>query len=190
MTEPVVLEPLGPARVDDWLRFFDGEAFADNPEWSTCFCRCYVFGGGGFELWDKANACGENRGVMAARIRAGEIDGLLAYRGGRVIGWVHYGPTARFHSPNGALEPVEEGVASIVCFVVAPSARRQGVARELLRGALAALQRAGFRAVDARPRPGDHPAMEHFPGPVDLYASEGFEIVERTPERLRVRRAL
>lgn len=186
----LVLRPLVPALLDDWLGFFEGEAFADNPAWGGCYCRCFLFGGGGFDAWDRACETGENRGVMVEKIRAGEVDGLLAYRGGRIVGWVHYGPTARFHTPLAPLAPVEEGVASIVCFVIAPAERRKGVARALLRGACAALTQANFHAVDARPRVGEHPAAEHFLGPPDLYLSEGFVEVDRTPDRLRVRRTL
>lgn len=188
--EPLSLRPLVPALLDDWLAFFEGEAFADHPEWGGCYCRCFVFGGGGFDAWDRACAAGENRAVMVERVRAGSIDGLLAYRGGRVVGWTHYGPSARFHSPRAPLSPADEGVASIVCFLVAAPHRRTGVARALLRGACAQLAAAGFHAVDARPRVGEHSAADHFLGPPALYLSEGFEIVEPGQERMRLRRTL
>lgn len=51
--EPLSLRPLGPSLLEDWLAFFDGDAFADHPEWGSCYCRCFVFGGGGFEAWDR-----------------------------------------------------------------------------------------------------------------------------------------
>jgi len=145
----LVLAPLRPALLDDWLAFFEGEAFADNPSWVPA-TAAVSSSRGRLRAWDHACESGANRSVMIEKIRAGEVDGLLAYRGTRVVGWIHYGPTARFHSPVAALSPSDDDVASIVCFVVAPSERRKGVARELLRGAVAALQRAGFRAVDAR----------------------------------------
>lgn len=184
------LKPLVPSRLDDWLAFFEGEAFADNPEWGACYCRCFVFGGGGFDAWDRACTAGENKAPMVERVREGSIDGLLAYRDGAPIGWVHYGPTARFHTPRGPLAPADEGVASIVCFIVAAEHRRTGVARALLRGSLAELGRAGFHAVDARPRIGEHSAAEQFTGPLALYLSEGFREVEPLGDRVRVRRQL
>jgi len=183
--------PLEPRRADDWLAFFDGPAFADNPEWSRCYCRCFLFGGGGFERWDAACANeGENRGVMAERVRAGTVDGLLAYREGRVVGWLHFGPTDRFHTPIDILRPVEDGVASIVCFVVAPEARRSGVARALLREACAELGRRGFTAVDGRPAVSAEGDMHEFMGPLGLYLSEGFVLAETGEKRHRVRRVL
>jgi hypothetical protein len=31
----------GPDTLPLFLRFFDGDAFADNPKWSSCYCQCY-----------------------------------------------------------------------------------------------------------------------------------------------------
>jgi ribosomal protein S18 acetylase RimI-like enzyme len=183
--------PLEPSRLDDWLAFFDGPAFADNRDWATCYCRCYVMGGCSDEEWERACATpGENREAMAERIRGGTVDGLLAYREGVVVGWVHFGPTSRFHSLLRAFEPVEPGVASIVCFVIAPEARRSGIARGLLRESCAELARRGFVAVDARPPVAPPDTAHLFPGPAALYLSEGFEVVESSAERQRVRRVL
>jgi GNAT superfamily N-acetyltransferase len=186
------VRPLAPALLDDWLAFFDKDAFCDNPDWATCYCRCYVFGGGGMEAWDAAcSTSGENRRVMIERIRAGTVDGMLAYRDGRVAGWIHYGPTERFETPVGRLQPIEPGVASVACFVVAPQERRRGVARALLRAACDEMARRGFKAVDARvpvePKPG---AMHLFCGPLPLYLGEGFEEVEADAKRRRLRRTL
>jgi ribosomal protein S18 acetylase RimI-like enzyme len=188
----VQIVPLTPDRLDDWLAFFDGPAFSDHPEWATCYCRIHHLDGGGDAAWEAACANpGENRTAMIGRIRAGQIDGLLAFRDGRPIGWVQFGPTARFRMPHGRLEPAEDGVASIVCFVVAPGHRRTGVARALLRGAVEELARRGFRAVDARPRSEQQEsAAEEFMGPLPLFLAEGFEVAEPGPRRTRVRRAL
>ena len=42
MSELVVKE-LTPSLRDDSLLFFDGVAFADNPDWSDCYCSLYHF---------------------------------------------------------------------------------------------------------------------------------------------------
>jgi GNAT superfamily N-acetyltransferase len=33
-----VIHPLTPARLNDYLRFFDTRAFTDNANWSRCYC--------------------------------------------------------------------------------------------------------------------------------------------------------
>jgi hypothetical protein len=37
----IAIRELTPQDVDDYLRFFDCEAFADNPSWSYCYCAFY-----------------------------------------------------------------------------------------------------------------------------------------------------
>ena len=27
--------------LDDWLSYFDNDAFSDNDEWCGCYCMCY-----------------------------------------------------------------------------------------------------------------------------------------------------
>src|SRR5689334_20808635 len=42
MTASVVeIHALSPERLADFLAFFDGEAFSDNPAWSSCYCQCF-----------------------------------------------------------------------------------------------------------------------------------------------------
>jgi GNAT superfamily N-acetyltransferase len=188
----IVTRRLDASQLDDWLAFFDRDAFTDNPEWGTCYCRCFLFGDGGFDAWDRACATvGENRAVMARAIAEGRIDGLLARQDGRVVGWLHWGPSGRFHPPSGPLEPVRDGLATIVCFVVDPRHRRGGVARALLRAAIGEIAQCGFSEVDARPSlSAQAPAAEQFRGPLELYLSEGFVLADRTEGRARVVRTL
>src|SRR5438445_7737378 len=39
----IVVKELAPSLRDDFLLFFDGVAFADNPDWSDCYCSLYHF---------------------------------------------------------------------------------------------------------------------------------------------------
>src|SRR2546426_4181726 len=39
----LVVKELTPSLRDDFLLFFDTVAFADNPEWSDCYCSAYHF---------------------------------------------------------------------------------------------------------------------------------------------------
>ena len=34
----VEVHPVTEERIDDWLRFFDRDAFPDNPDWGSCYC--------------------------------------------------------------------------------------------------------------------------------------------------------
>jgi predicted small metal-binding protein len=34
----VTVHPVSEARVRDWFRFFDHDAFSGNPDWASCYC--------------------------------------------------------------------------------------------------------------------------------------------------------
>ena len=38
-----VIRALTPELLDDYLSFFDNDAFADNPGWGHCYCRLHYF---------------------------------------------------------------------------------------------------------------------------------------------------
>lgn len=194
MESSLQFEILRPGLLPEWLAFFEGPAFADNPEWGTCYCRCFLFDKqpDGYAAWDRACASGENRDVMVTAVAAGRIDGVLARRDGQTVGWLHFGPASRFCTAIGTAfrartpdEPVGgPDQAGIVCFLVASSARRVGVARGMLRAAMDELRARGFRSVAAYAAgeacEGDG---EQFTGPLGLYLSEGFEVVRPDPRR-------
>lgn len=48
----IIIKPLSLDLLDDWLYFFEKVGFADNPEWSGCYCRYYHFAGSN-KKWGK-----------------------------------------------------------------------------------------------------------------------------------------
>jgi ribosomal protein S18 acetylase RimI-like enzyme len=127
-----------------------------------------------------------NRTAMTARIEAAEMDGFLAYAADEVVGWLNAQPRARLpHCIARMKIPVPRAVARpessavIVCFVIAPTWRRRGVARALLAGALASFASRGIHVVDAFPFKSDDSsaATDHYHGPMSLYREAGFDVV-------------
>ena len=39
MSETITVQPLTLARREDYMRFFDNDAFTDNPHWASCYCH-------------------------------------------------------------------------------------------------------------------------------------------------------
>lgn len=189
-TPPVSVHELTPARLQDWLHFFDHDAFADHREWAFCYCYC-LHADPAEKPWPERSAH-ENRRAVIPLIEQRRLQGLLAYADNRVIGWCHAAPghaIPALHDEPGA---TDEGVGNIACFVVAAPWRRKGVARRLLDAACESLRTQGMSFVQAYPaRAAPNAGAMHF-GPLKLYLDAGFEVWRDAPgdPSLTMRRAL
>lgn len=194
------IEPLTPSRRDDYLRFFDHErgiAFADNPQWAKCYCHFYHVPQP--IAWESLDAHA-NRIAIASRIEVGEMEGFLAYADDTVVGWVNAQPLHKLQHcwarlgierPTAELPPSE--MAAIVCFVIAPEWRRQGVARALLQGLIASFTARGIQRVYAFPFRHDQQTnapTAHYHGPESLFREHGFVEIDATPQLLVMTRDL
>ncbi|MBC7220852.1 GNAT family N-acetyltransferase [Candidatus Bipolaricaulota bacterium] len=119
--------------------------------------------------------------------------GLIGYRGGVPVGWVSLGPREAF--PRLRQSPVAKAVDdlpvwSIVCFVVPPAYRHQGVATGLLQDATAFARARGVVALEAYPvdKPVRSADASMWFGAMSMYTKAGFvEVARRRPERPVVR---
>ena len=170
----VEIHPLSPERLADFLAFFDGEAFSDNPAWSSCYCQCFYEDHSKVH-WPSRTAV-QNRECAVQRIGQGRIQGLLAYREGQVVGWCNAAPRKLLHALDD--EPIAdpERVGTILCFLVAPSARGRGVATALLGAACQQLREQGLATAEANPRPDAKGAAENHFGTLGMYLAAGFTV--------------
>jgi GNAT superfamily N-acetyltransferase len=121
-----------------------------------------------------------NRQAMKAIVESGEVPGILAYDQGNPVGWCSVAPRQAY----GALErsPVlkkldDTPVWSIVCFFVAKGHRRQGVAEELIRGAVEYVRSRGGQVVEAyptQPRTDQLPPVSSYMGVPAMFERAGF----------------
>jgi GNAT superfamily N-acetyltransferase len=185
---PVEVVPLTPDRQEDFLTYFDREAFTDNPGWASCYCFFYRFEGSQKEWRQRPKAV--NRQAQADLIGGGEASGYLAYAGGRVVGWCHAAP--RGDLPLLDAGPTQDGgerIAAIVCFNVRPAHRGQGVAATLLGEACADLSAKGFTVAEAYPVENPRDDGQAYHGPLSMYLAAGFaETGRKGPYRILRRR--
>jgi GNAT superfamily N-acetyltransferase len=191
------IHPLTPERLPDLAALF-GQG--GDPKW--CWCSFFRLRNVDF----KGATATSNRGVLERAVTTtaadGRAPGLVAYRDGEAIGWVSLGPRddyARLQSSR-VLAPIDEQpVWSIVCFVVARSARQQGVAIALLDAAVAYAREHGATLLEGYPIETDGqrvPAANVFKGTLGMFERAGFEVATRrrantaSPERPIVRRAI
>lgn len=136
----------------------------------------------------------EARRRQKALVLSGKSRGLLAFAGGEPVGWCAYGRRTDFaalaRSRTLACEDAER-VWSLPCFFIKPGWRGRGVARALLRAALASLKRQGAAIAEAYPVQPPASNASAFTGTVPWLESEGFRILTDRPRgRQRARRSL
>lgn len=190
MSEPVIRE-LTPELLDDYLKFFDQYAFADNPAWSGCYCMFFHFSGTD-EEWDACTAS-ENRATISDLIRNDQAPGLLAYVGGKPVGWCKAAPRVslpRLNLHKDLQVDDADRVGSIVCFVIAKPYRGRGIARRLLNAACDVLARRGLAFAEAYPRKHAESGADNYPGPLKMYLAAGFTIFREVDKRVIVRKPL
>lgn len=168
---------ISPESASDVGRFFDTDATPDNPAWGACYCMFYFRGGRANENWGN-EPWRENRRDQLARVAEGKTTGTLAYVDGKLAGWCN--ATSRAEFP-GLADGEDQGIASVVCFAIAPPYRRHGLATRLLEGAISRSAENGFRRLEAYPirDPADERAAFH--GSLELYQRLGFEVVSEEP---------
>ncbi|HEV3231407.1 MAG TPA: GNAT family N-acetyltransferase [Candidatus Dormibacteraeota bacterium] len=187
MPADVTLRRLTPQLGDDLLGFL-GSAFPDNPHWASCFCAFHHVSNHSDGEWGKRSA-EQNRELRTRLIAEGRTHGVLAYRDGEVVGWCHADPRVDLNRFEdwGDLDPAKrppdiERIGAIVCFVVRPGMRRQGIAKRLLEEACALLADMGLEFAEGYPqaevateaRDGLSVEALNYQGTPALYAAAGF----------------
>lgn len=172
-----IIKPLTAELIDDFLYYFDNIGFSDNPEWSVCYCYFHHCPGGIKEFEKQTKE--ENRSASIELIKAGKLNGFLAYSNDKPIGWCKADLKENYvNLPYKDDETLPENIkiAAVACFLISPTQRRQGIARKLLQYACSSFSNDGYTTVEGYPRKGKLSAAHSYNGPISLYQSEGFTI--------------
>jgi ribosomal protein S18 acetylase RimI-like enzyme len=173
--------PLTPERWADLEAIFNAKGCSVA---RGCWCMYYRRSGSRGPLPRGTTHAQANRDELKALVDRGEPPGLIAYRGTVPVGWVSIGPREQYaklqRSP--VMKAVDnQPVWSIICFVVRPEYRGQGVAHALLRGAIAYAGKHGAKLLEAypvdKPAPSSNDSM--WFGAKSMYDSAGFKEVAR-----------
>jgi len=132
-----------------------------------------------------------NRRALKRIVDSGRVPGILAYAGAEPVGWCSVAPREEYASLErspvlGRLD--DEPVWSIVCFYIARSHRKLGVAEALIEAAVAYVKRCGGRIVEAyptRPRGRVLAPVSSYQGVPAMFERLGFQECAR-PSDARV----
>ena len=126
--------------------------------------------------------------ALGSLVRSGNEPGLLAYDADEPVGWISVAPRDDYpellRSPQYRPQDADDGVWSIVCFVVDRPRQREGIAPRLLDGAVEHARKRSAAALEAFPHASK---KDNYMGHLDLFLDRGFRIVRRTARRAVVR---
>jgi GNAT superfamily N-acetyltransferase len=182
------IRALSPELLNDYLAFFDQDAFADNPRWGFCYC---YFNHAPHHLMDwNQRTASENRSSVSDLIRDNQMHGYLAYFDGKPVGWCNAASrTQMTNLPDDEDLPVHR-IGSIVCFIIAKPYRGRGIARRLLEAACEGFCQQGFELAEAYPFKGAQGDAANHYGPLTMYLAAGFEPYREVDGVMIVRKKL
>jgi GNAT superfamily N-acetyltransferase len=165
---------LAPEDAEIFTEYFSQLDFNHAPDWGSCYCR-YYHKKMSNEQWF-ARSSEENRAEAYDEIKAGNMKGLLAFDGEKCIGWCNANNIKEFVHYQEELQPYckDKKVGSIICFVVHPDYRRQGVARLLLNSALEEFHKQSFDAILTLTTDSKESTATCYGGTMNMYLENGF----------------
>jgi GNAT superfamily N-acetyltransferase len=183
----MTIRPLTPSRWKDLEALFGARGACGG-----CWCMYWRRPRSAFER-QKGEG---NRRAFRKLVAAGEPPGLLAYEGGRPVGWCAIAPRAEYPklARSRILQPVDDQpVWSVSCLFVARPNRRRGVSIRLLEAAADYARRRGGRIVEGYPVEARGKAADAFvwTGLASAFRQAGFtEVARRAKTRPIMRRGL
>ena len=169
-------EALAASNLHEFLDYFDHVAFnGSNEQWDGCYCQFYL---NTPERIAEIQAQPENRHAInresaCSRIESGKMQGYLAFDGNEMVGWLLAGESLLF--PN--VPDAHEKLARMLCFVIHPKRRGEGVATAMLDHAITDLQARGFEAIEAAPYKSVPTFEGNYRGTLSMYEKAGFDQV-------------
>lgn len=161
------IQPLTKDLKEDYLYFFDNIVFEENPDRSSCYCCDYHFLGA-------VETCTRDvsRPFVANLIDENKLTGYLVYENDKPIGWCNVNDRSNYQRllrDFDLVDKPEDKVCSIVCFLIHPDYRRQGIAYQIIQKIIADYTSKDYDYVEAYPRKGELSSEGNFKGPLELY---------------------
>ena len=193
----IEIRKLTPDLAEEYVHFFDVTPHDINIDENKCYCVIWrsddSYSGDG-DHWFPSRE--ERRDHAIQFVKAGSLQGYLAYRGDEIVGWCNVNADCQLGVNHlRSYWPIEEyhadiKIKSIFCFVIAPEVQRLGVATQLLERVCQDAAADGFDFVEAYVNKKFTDVAHEFRGPLAMYEKCGFCMGAEQDGRVVVRKAL
>jgi len=192
----IEIRKLTPDLAENYVHFFDVTPHDVNIDEHNCYCvtwrsdDSYVSEGHWFPSRE------ERRDHAIQFVRAGSLQGYLAYHGDEIVGWCNANADCQgcvnYLRSYWPIEEYRAGikVKSIFCFMITPEVQRMGVATKLLERVCQDAAAEGFDFVEAYLDKNITDVAHDWRGPLAMYEKCGFSQHAEREGRVVVRKAL
>ena len=173
-----LIRSLRPADAEAFVQYLAKLDFQHAPQWSGCFCRFYHTSCS-MDEW-MARDRHQNRQETLDAIQAGSMRGYVALEDQQIIGWLNANAVTAYPRLNNFVEAYVHSSlpAALVCFVIHPDHRGQGVATALLRYAITDLSQQGYTQILGFPFEDPNHPQKAYHGSLSMYRKAGFTLIE------------
>ncbi|MTI96941.1 MAG: GNAT family N-acetyltransferase [Firmicutes bacterium] len=175
----LTIKRLAPELAKTFVEFFEGLDFEHSPHWASCYCMAYHVDCSQ-EQWQSRTG-EDNRRDAFELIKEGRMMGYLAFDGEQCVGWCNANDAQRYLRLKKEMQPVvgDRRIGCVLCFVIHPNYRNQGLARKLLEQAVQDFQADDYEAVLALPVDIKANPQTLYRGTINMYTELGFKEIER-----------
>ncbi len=170
---------LTPDLADCFTNYLENLDFSHAQHWSTCYCR-YYHTNCSYDIWQNRTST-ENKQEALEQIKSGNMKGYLAFDGDKCIGWCNANNLKEYKRFGNELDSIIKGkkTGCVICFVIHPDYRGQGVARQLLKQAIKDFRSQGYDAVIALPIENINEPQKLYRGTLNMYKENGFKEIDK-----------
>lgn len=178
-----------PQIADDFLQYFEKNAFPENDSRASCYClESHLLNE------EEYVSVEERREKARELILNGMMAGYLIYDGTRVIGWCNAGDKMDYLPivTNDAFhtDDCERGKIKVLyCMDIAQNCQGKGIANLIMEKVLSDAKEEGYAYVEGYPF-ADRDFIWQYRGPVRLYEKFGFEMYGKRSWFYIMRKAL
>jgi len=171
----IEIKALNPDMGEIFINYVKNIDFSHAPHWQFCHCQYYHIKCDS-EVW-RSRTSEQNEELSRQNIRDGVMQGFLAFDGENPVGWINANDWRNYAllEEDEELLGFEGKTALVVCFLIHPDYRRQGLAKKLLKTAVENFREKGFDRVVGRPFVWEKQPERQYHGVPGMYEALGFE---------------
>jgi ribosomal protein S18 acetylase RimI-like enzyme len=116
--------------------------------------------------------------MIINRIHENELQGYLVFENNNPVGWCNVNNRLNYQRllrDFDLIDSPDDKVCSVVCFLIHPDYRRQGISQKILEKIIADYSKRGYDYIESYPSKGES-SSSNFKGPMALYKRNDFKI--------------